>query len=180
MKNIFKTVLTISLAVFMLLSAVSCGDKAPDMEKLSPELEDLGATVDGDTVILSHDSAEKQADQWRYLNESFSESEHLRIQATGHACGLTIVANHTEFCYMYLCALNDEQRQGGIPVAIPKTLIKEFLNQNFPNEVRIPEDAVVLVTGTLEMYEKFSGISTWRAPVLMLTSMELTQIPATV
>lgn len=179
MKERFRLLITVFLAAFIVLSAVSCGEKTPDMEALKPELEALGMTVDGDTVILSHDSEETQKAQWLFLEDSFDRTEHINIQVTGKVDSYTVVATHREYSYFYLCTSISEEVQG-IPVAISKALCYEFINTHMPDEMFIPEGTTVRLTGTLEMYEQFMGWETMKCPVLILTSIEYIQSPEAV
>ena len=185
MKNRVRLMLVIFLAFSILLSMASCGNKAHDLSTVASDLEALGASVVDNTVILSHDSVEKQGAQWGYLVDNFEELEHAQLQVIGEVFSHSVVATISDASFLYLRLPNHDPKDTStpaIPVVFSKELFKAFMDQHSDFGLFIPDGTLVELKGTLEMYENFRGSSaSWAdCPVFMITSIELCNTPVAV
>lgn len=176
MKNAKTVICTAILVLSLLLTLTACSDKAPDLTALTPELEEVGITVEDNMAILSNDSPETQANQWKYLTDNFDKTEHIRIQVTGQVFWHSVTAGHTENCYLYLCLPSADLESDDLhvlPVVLPKEVLRAYVDKyGEPSGIGLfPNGFMLQVTGTLEMYEEFQGRPTWKAPVLLVTEL---------
>ena len=172
-----KVVLRAAILVLtLLLSITACTEKVPDLTALTPELEEVGITVEDNTAILSNDSPETQSAQWKYLTDHIGKTEHIQIQVTGKVFSHSVLAKQTDDTYLYICLPSadfDAEEFHVLPVALSKELLRAYVDEyGDPSGVGLfPNEFMLCITGTFEMYKEFQGRPSWEAPVLVVTEL---------